>query len=1018
MKVKSMRLEITAEVGKIVISLDGWVITAFSHREKFLFIMDEWASVFPHPLGNGFVRANVTSLISFLGVGGGGGGGGGGGWGGGGSLFFFESNLCTGVLLSHNGTVPLLQTLPALLFVIFASYSRAKHTLVSGFDSDSVCVCVCVCAHHCVVCASSYNIYLQCCVCMCTCVCMCGLVSLLGVWVHMHYKCKFKSLCVCVYLCVSVTVYVYIPLFLIIDCSNLYFRRYTINPILSNIKAFACSLCCQATGHTGAPVLADNRPSSSPGMNGKKQKSRLENILFKLKKSDAEADPASVTSDPASPDQSSNSHGSGEASNGREYTAVLPGSRASADTVTNRRTSRKPTRREKLPEQVDPQSAEDLSTGDYLSQEGELENKLQKPYDDEETKAAVDNALKFQIKLERADSQDWACTFGGVADAFSREQGEKSAYMNANPCHKCGASFASPQELEMHLRAHVKEEAKDFSVFPCYICGKSFSTEAFLSQHVIAHDREARQSDQEKAKLDETGARKLSHSCSLCRRGFPSDDALQLHKCTKGLMKPFGCGHCGRCFTQYSHLSSHLAQHQTGFAPELTCYECGQRFMYSIELRRHIEVHIKAELAAAMSGRGAGQSSSTVTSAGAEGPDTSSGAGEGSESGSRPQGSLKLTIPVSRFMPKKKIRKRGPPKISPCPVCGKIFSQHGYLTMHMRVHREKQYECSYCSKKFTFKKSLEIHTRSHTGEKPFCCQFCNKAFTRQDSLQKHERLHMGVKPYVCETCGRQYSDKFELQRHSLSHLKVKPHKCTLCNKAYSDKKRLKEHMFNHSGNLPYVCEICGKGFARKYRYTLHLSQHSGEVRFHCEICKKGFYRRSDLNSHRETHSNKKPFACDVCGVGFLRESYLRRHMIVHSSDKPHHCSICGKDFARKNTLNRHILIHKRRAEEGLEDEFGEANDRYSRYTTDFGYGISGSVAPLAVPNVEERDIIKDIQAVIGLDQDADIFHKFHWVGRSRTRGDIYAPHSVCVACDTDINTRRLSIELVHVELDN
>ncbi|KAI9251080.1 hypothetical protein EDC94DRAFT_547879 [Helicostylum pulchrum] len=69
------------------------------------------------------------------------------------------------------------------------------------------------------------------------------------------------------------------------------------------------------------------------------------------------------------------------------------------------------------------------------------------------------------------------------------------------------------------------------------------------------------------------------------------------------------------------------------------------------------------------------------------------------------------------------------------------------LNQHHQNHtatNNKQYDCSFCTKKFMRPSSLKIHTYSHTGEKPFKCSFagCKRKFSVQSNMRRHLRIHL------------------------------------------------------------------------------------------------------------------------------------------------------------------------------------------------------------------------------------------------------------------------------------
>jgi len=85
-------------------------------------------------------------------------------------------------------------------------------------------------------------------------------------------------------------------------------------------------------------------------------------------------------------------------------------------------------------------------------------------------------------------------------------------------------------------------------------------------------------------------------------------------------------------------------------------------------------------------------------------------------------------------------------------------------------------KCSYdgCNFKTLHRTKFDIHTRTHTGEKPYKCDIedCEYAAVRRDELELHIKVHNGIRPYKCNVpdCNFSSTRSGPLLKHSRTHI--------------------------------------------------------------------------------------------------------------------------------------------------------------------------------------------------------------------------------------------------------
>ncbi|XP_012868174.1 PREDICTED: zinc finger protein ZFPM1 [Dipodomys ordii] len=80
-----------------------------------------------------------------------------------------------------------------------------------------------------------------------------------------------------------------------------------------------------------------------------------------------------------------------------------------------------------------------------------------------------------------------------------------------------------------------------------------------------------------------------------------------------------------------------------------------------------------------------------------------------------------------------------------------------------------------CRKSCPSASSLEIHMRSHSGERPFVCLICLSAFTTKANCERHLKVHTDTLSGVCHNCGFISTTRDILYSHLVtSHMVCQP----------------------------------------------------------------------------------------------------------------------------------------------------------------------------------------------------------------------------------------------------
>ncbi|XP_063915914.1 oocyte zinc finger protein XlCOF20-like [Zophobas morio] len=192
-----------------------------------------------------------------------------------------------------------------------------------------------------------------------------------------------------------------------------------------------------------------------------------------------------------------------------------------------------------------------------------------------------------------------------------------------------------------------------------------------------------------------------------------------------------------------------------------------------------------------------------------------------------------------------------------CDLCDKRYHTAQNLWRHKRRHSEnKPYPCPECKMAFPFKHALDRHFQAkHELDANFPCTYCPKRYKVRETLVAHvKKCHSGgASGAICNVCGKICVSVANLNVHLRSHTGERPFLCDVCSKGFMTKDHMVLHRRIHTGERPFVCKSCGKGFISSSVLRKHMRSHTGERPYKCHLCDKNFSLSSAFKSHLKSH---------------------------------------------------------------------------------------------------------------------------------------------------------------------
>lgn len=152
--------------------------------------------------------------------------------------------------------------------------------------------------------------------------------------------------------------------------------------------------------------------------------------------------------------------------------------------------------------------------------------------------------------------------------------------------------------------------------------------------------------------------------------------------------------------------------------------------------------------------------------------------------------------------------KREPPPGTTCDICLKTFACRSALEIHYRSHtKHRPFKCELCDKAFTTRGNKKQHILTHKADDIQQWNSMEKNISLQVPSPPNSEVALtpddGKKSggrHQCSICLKHFSSASAVQIHFRTHTGDRPFKCNICGKAFTTKGNLKVHTGTHMWN--------------------------------------------------------------------------------------------------------------------------------------------------------------------------------------------------------------------------